>query len=71
MFTVSSNFIGNFKLGDNINHNLEILQLLYRQFDQSKFRNKRLLCKANHYHRRFYNRGCFARFSFLNSETYI
>ena len=45
MFTVSSNFIGNFKLGDNINHNLEILQLLYRQFDQSKFRNKRLLCK--------------------------
>lgn len=30
MFTVSSAFIGNFKLGDNINHNLKILAYLYR-----------------------------------------
>jgi hypothetical protein len=34
MFTVSSGFIGNFKLGDNINHNLRILAYLYeRQAD--------------------------------------
>lgn len=30
MFTVSAGFIGNFKLGDNINHNLEILAYLYQ-----------------------------------------
>lgn len=29
MFTVNSGFIGDFKLGDNINHNLEILEYLY------------------------------------------
>lgn len=29
MFKVKSNFMGDFKLGDNINHNLEILSLLY------------------------------------------
>lgn len=35
MFTVSAGFIGNFKLGDNINHNLRILAYLYqRQADQ-------------------------------------
>ena len=45
MFVVSSNFIGKFKLGDNINHNLEILSLLYRQFDQASDYDKRLLCK--------------------------
>lgn len=34
MFTVSARFIGNFKLGDNINHNLKILAYLYeRQAD--------------------------------------
>ena len=31
MFTVSAGFIGNFKLGDNINHNLEILSYLYQR----------------------------------------
>jgi hypothetical protein len=34
MFKVSAGFIGDFKLGDNINHNLRILAYLYqRQFD--------------------------------------
>jgi hypothetical protein len=45
MFVVSSNFIGNFKVGDNINHNLNILSLLYRQFGQANDHDKRLLCK--------------------------
>lgn len=31
MFTVSAGFIGNFKLGDNINHNLEILVYCYQR----------------------------------------
>lgn len=31
MFTVSAGFIGNFKLGDNINHNLKILAYLYQR----------------------------------------
>ena len=35
MFTVSAGFIGNFKLGDNINHNLNVLAYLYeRQADE-------------------------------------
>jgi hypothetical protein len=45
MFTVSSSFIGNFKLGDNINHNFKILSLLYGQFDRADEHNRRLLCK--------------------------
>ncbi len=45
MFTVSSGFMGDFKLGDNINHNLEILALLYRQQAASDHRESRLLCK--------------------------
>ena len=31
MFTVSAKFIGDFKLGDNINHNLRILAYLYQR----------------------------------------
>lgn len=31
MFTVSAGFIGTFKLGDNINHNLEILAYFYQR----------------------------------------
>ncbi len=31
MFTVSSGFIGDFKLGDNINHNFRILAYLYQR----------------------------------------
>jgi hypothetical protein len=45
MFTVSSGFTGDFKLGDNINHNLEILALPYRYFEEADAREKRLLCK--------------------------
>lgn len=31
MFTVSASFVGDFKLGDNINHNLRILSYLYQR----------------------------------------
>jgi hypothetical protein len=43
--TISSEFIGGFKTGDNINHNLDVLELLYRYFDQGDHHDKRLLCK--------------------------
>ncbi len=33
MFVISARFIGNFKLGDNINHNLRILTYLYQRQD--------------------------------------
>lgn len=45
MVRISSEFIGDFKLGDNIVHNLEILSLLYRQYNNADQRRKRLLCK--------------------------
>jgi hypothetical protein len=45
MFTVGSGFIGNFKLGDNINHNLAVLALLYRYSREGDAESKRLLCK--------------------------
>jgi hypothetical protein len=45
MVTIESKFIGDFKLGDNINRNLEILELLYNQFDGSDDDDRRLLCK--------------------------
>ena len=45
MFTVSSCFILNFKLGDNINHNLSVLALLYRYYNAEDENGKRLLCK--------------------------
>ena len=45
MFTVSSGFIGDFKLGDNINHNLSVLSLLYSYFEKGDAQTKRLLCK--------------------------
>jgi hypothetical protein len=44
MFTVPSCFIANFKIGDNINHNLEILRLLY-QLPEDDVNRKQLLCK--------------------------
>lgn len=37
MFVVSSNFIGNFKLSDNINHNLIIVALLYQHADKDEY----------------------------------
>lgn len=33
MFTVKSGFIGEFKHGDNINYNLQILQVLYKTYN--------------------------------------
>lgn len=45
MFIVRSNFIGNFKLGDNINHNLHILRLLYRYFEAGEPTEQQLLHK--------------------------
>lgn len=45
MFTVSSGFIGSFKLGDNINHNLRILELLYRTQRTASAEDAALLCK--------------------------
>lgn len=45
MVTIESKFIGDFKLGDNIVHNLEVLELLYAQYAAASDRNKRLLCK--------------------------
>lgn len=41
-FMVSSGFIGNFKLGDNINHTLDVLALLYQT---QRAANSSLLCK--------------------------
>lgn len=45
MTVIESNFIGNFKLGDNINHNLEVLHLLYRHYQDAEIEEQRLLCK--------------------------
>ncbi len=45
MVAIQSKFIGDFKLGDNINHNLDILELLYHQYDAADEQGKRLLCK--------------------------
>ena len=45
MVTIQSRFIGDFKLGDNIAHNLEILDLLYFGYNEADAHQKRLLCK--------------------------
>jgi hypothetical protein len=45
MATIQSKFIGDFKLGDNINHNLEILALLYCNFEDGDDEDKQLLSK--------------------------
>lgn len=45
MFEVKSHFIGNFKVGDNINHNIKILTLLYEYYDHESDENKNLLRK--------------------------
>src|SRR5712692_5630243 len=42
---IQSKFVGDFKLGDNINHNLEILALLYKHYNEGDATQKRLLCK--------------------------
>jgi hypothetical protein len=45
MFEIPSNFIGTFKIGDNINHNLGILQVLYRSYAAATPDDQRRLCK--------------------------
>ncbi len=45
VFEISSNFIGTFKIGDNINHNLAILELLYRSYEAAAADDRRRLCK--------------------------
>jgi hypothetical protein len=45
MFIVDSSFIGDFSLGDNINHNLRVATLLYEHFATADTDKKRLLCK--------------------------
>jgi hypothetical protein len=45
VFAIKSKFIGNFKLGDNIVHNLNVLGLLYRVYANEDNDGKRLLCK--------------------------
>ncbi len=45
MFEISSNFIGTFKIGDNINHNLAILEVLYRSYEAAAADDRRRLCK--------------------------
>jgi hypothetical protein len=45
MFKVSSGFIGDFKLGDNINHNLSVLALLYHYYNGEDESGKGLLRK--------------------------
>jgi hypothetical protein len=45
MFTVRCNFIAQFKTGDNINHNLRILMLLYKYYQSEERVTKNLLCK--------------------------
>jgi len=45
MVTIESKFIGDFKLGDNICHNLKIADVLYDRFEDSDADDRRLLCK--------------------------
>jgi hypothetical protein len=45
VFTISASFIGNFKLGDNVNHNLKILAYLYGRLGDPNDREAWLLRK--------------------------
>ena len=45
MFIVKSGYIGDFTNGNNINHNLRILKILYKIFDESKEYEQRHLSK--------------------------
>lgn len=44
-FVVSSCFVWDFKCGDNIGHNLRVLELLYAYFDDASPKQQRILCK--------------------------
>ena len=45
MFQIKANFIGNFKLGDNINHNLDILNYCYKRLSDTEDSDSWLLRK--------------------------
>ncbi|SIQ10535.1 hypothetical protein [Marinobacterium stanieri] len=45
MFTVDSNFIGEFKTGDNINYNLKVLSVLYQSQCDAPSEDAPLFCK--------------------------
>jgi len=45
VFVIHSHFMGSFKLGDNINHNLRILTLLFEFQSQLHIKDKEVLCK--------------------------
>lgn len=45
MFVIKSDFMGSFKLGDNINHSLRVLALLYKQQSNGSPEQQSLLCK--------------------------
>lgn len=45
MFLIKASFIGDFKIGDNVNHNLHVLVFLYRQYEAGSAYEKKLLCK--------------------------
>jgi hypothetical protein len=45
MIAIESKFIGNFKLGDNVCYNLDIISVLYNRFEGSKPSDRLLLCK--------------------------
>jgi hypothetical protein len=45
MIVIESKFIGDFKIGDNINHNLKILNALYKRHAEADAAEKALLCK--------------------------
>jgi hypothetical protein len=45
MITIESKFIGDFKIGDNINHNLKVLEVMYKHYAAANDAEKRLLCK--------------------------
>ena len=45
MVTINSNFIGDFKLGDNIAYNLDVIEVLYGRYHEADAEERRLLCK--------------------------
>ena len=46
MVSINGNFIGSFKIGDNIQRNLAMLRLLYVYFNAETHDNQALLCKC-------------------------
>ena len=56
MVIVESLFIGNFKTGDNIVHNLQVLALLYQYFSQGTPEKQAPSLQANYHFLGFDNR---------------